>query len=286
MKCPGCNREWPSGAKFCGACGIKLQTAQGASLVREGAVVDKVKALLPSIGLGKFLEPEPGLFVAQKGSTHIHVRVIEVGSGQTAIRSTSPVTVKTPVSQELLEFLLKENSRFVFGAFGLGSQNEIVFSHTIMASSVDAVELGASVAAVVSTADKYDDQIVQRWGGKTARQMAVESLLAPGLLRAVLKRRAEGSAGVATRPPPSPAARLGATPAPEVAGAVKVGSVREEYEFLSRQRCPCGGSYRKESQELLERGEMHYDRLRVTCSQCGKSKSFVFDVNSFFDRFG
>ena len=65
MKCPQCNREWPEEAKYCGACGAKLDGGQGASHVGEGAVVAKVRGLLPSIGLGEFREPEPGLFMAQ-----------------------------------------------------------------------------------------------------------------------------------------------------------------------------------------------------------------------------
>jgi len=36
----------------------------------------------------------------------------------------------------------------------------------------DKTELRASVMAVVSTADEHDDEIVSRWGGKRALDMA------------------------------------------------------------------------------------------------------------------
>jgi hypothetical protein len=230
------------------------------------------------------MEPSPGVFLAQKGSTHVQVRVVDVGHGQTVVRSLSPVTVGTPIAQDLLEFLLKENSTLLLGAFGLGPKNEIIYSHAIMSSSMDALELGASVSAVVNMADKYDDQIVQRWGGKTARQMAVESFLAPALLKAILERRADGAPRAAAVQPSPPVARPVVRSPLNVAEAIKVGSVAEEYAFLSRQRCACGGNYKKEVQALLENNGLSYDRLDVSCSQCGKARSFLFDINSFHGK--
>jgi hypothetical protein len=254
--------------------------------VSEGVVVDKLRALLPSVGLGKFLEPSPGVFVAQKGSTHVQVRAIDIGAGQVAIRSTSPVTVGTPITPELLEFLLKENSSFVFGGFGLGPNGEVVYSHAIMASSVDAVELGASVSAVVNMADKYDDQIVQRWGGKTARQMAMESFLPKALLQAALRRKAAMApvAGGQQSAPQVVGRRVAAAPRPDLSQAIKVNSIIDEYAHINRQRCSCGGSYKKRTQALLEVGGLHYDRLDVECEQCGQGKSFIFDINAFFGK--
>ena len=42
----------------------------------------------------------------------------------------------------------------------------VTFEQNIVGSSCDKNELKASVMAVVGTADKYDDEIVSRWGGK------------------------------------------------------------------------------------------------------------------------
>jgi hypothetical protein len=55
-----------------------------------------------------------------------------------------------------------------FGAFGLDSDNDVFFEHSIVGSTSDKVELKASVMAVVMTADRYDDQISSRWGGTRA----------------------------------------------------------------------------------------------------------------------
>ncbi len=55
-----------------------------------------------------------------------------------------------------------------FGAFGVDQDNDIFFEHTIVGSSCDKDELKASILAVVYTADQYDEQITQKWGGQRA----------------------------------------------------------------------------------------------------------------------
>jgi hypothetical protein len=70
------------------------------------------------------------------------------------------------VVPELMEFLLHENDKMRFGAFGLDSDNDVFFEHTIVGGACDKEELRASVTAVAVTADRYDDQLVARFGGK------------------------------------------------------------------------------------------------------------------------
>jgi hypothetical protein len=231
--------------------------------------------------------------VIPKGSTHVEVRVVGVGIGQAAIRSTAPVTIGTPIRQDLLEFLLKKNASFMFGGFAVGPKGEILFVHTIMASSVDAAELGASVSAVVNTADKYDEEIVTRWGGKTVQQVsvavAVQGILGPALGKVVgdaLRRSMPHRRAVVPMPPTpthSPAPQPGA---PDVSQAIKVGSVGEEYAFIQRQRCSCGGAYKPDAQAVVEVGSLHYDKLDVSCKQCGSRRSHMFDINAFFGAAG
>jgi hypothetical protein len=73
---------------------------------------------------------------------------------------------------ELATFLLDENARLRFGAFAIDAAGEIVFRHCIVGSTCDKGELATSVGAVAQTADEYDDQIVQRWGGQRALEAA------------------------------------------------------------------------------------------------------------------
>ena len=68
----------------------------------------------------------------------------------------------------------------------------------------------------------------------------------------------------------------------------KVKTVREEYEFVSKQTCEkCGhsGSYKVEMQSLIFRGETPCDDLNCTCFNCGHKKTFVFDVTSLFEGY-
>lgn len=289
MKCQKCGAAWPDDVKFCGKCGTKT-TSKGQSLsVSENEVNQRLKALLPRLGLGRFQELAPGLHIAQKGSTHVEVRVVPMGP-QVAVRSKAPVTLGTPITQELLQFLLTENANILFGAFGVGSNNEIVYTHTIMSSSMDQFELGASVSSVLNMADKYDDQIVQRWGGKTMKKSAMDNILAPALLKALLAGQKSGAGrgrGPQVKGEDASAATMIKPPIPSpinVSQVIKVGSLPEEYAYLAKQRCACGGTFTREAQALLEIGGKKCDQLSVRCQKCGTEKRFLFDISSFFGR--
>jgi hypothetical protein len=73
---------------------------------------------------------------------------------------------------ELYEYLLRLNADEEFGAFALHSDNDIIFSHTIIGDTLDPGELRATVEAIAKGADDYDDQIVERFGGLRAQSPA------------------------------------------------------------------------------------------------------------------
>lgn len=289
MKCPSCGTSWPANVKFCGKCGSRLDASAGLKSPAAAEVNSRLKEYLPQLGIAQFKEARPGIHIGQKGSTYVEVRVVPVGP-RIAVRSSSPVTIGTRITQELLHFLLTENANMLFGAFGVGPRNEIVYTHTIMATSMDLHELGASVSAVVNTADKYDDQIVQRWGGKTARQSSMDQILAPALLRALLKAKVSKVqvTSIPKRPlrraqhAPSPTIRMPGIP--DMSNAIKVTSVAQEYACLAKQRCHCGGRYNRNTQALLDVGGKKYDQLSISCAECGEEKQLLFDINSFFGK--
>jgi hypothetical protein len=90
------------------------------------------------------------------------------GEDDAIITTRSWVVTGIELTQELLQYLLRENDTMRFGAFGLDSDNDVFFEHTIVGSTADKHELKASVMAVVMTADRYDDIIAERWGGTRA----------------------------------------------------------------------------------------------------------------------
>ncbi|MBC7248056.1 MAG: YbjN domain-containing protein [Actinobacteria bacterium] len=115
--------------------------------------------------LARFPEDQP-VIVVDVGSTLALVVVFPWGEDEAVIETRAMVTKGTELTPDLLRYLLENNERMRFGSFAVGSNGEIFFIHSIVGSTCDKNELRASTRAVVSTADEYDDKIVQRWGGK------------------------------------------------------------------------------------------------------------------------
>ncbi len=100
------------------------------------------------------------------GSAWVQISVWPWGKEDATVCARSWVVRGADIMPELMHFLLQENDKMRFGAFGLDSDNDIFFEHTIVGSSLDKPELKATVLAVLSTSDNYDDQIRSRWGGQ------------------------------------------------------------------------------------------------------------------------
>ena len=112
------------------------------------------------------LDEVPG-FALTYGSAVVFVRVLP-WRDEAVVCSRSYVVMDIEHTPELMEFLLRTNADFVFGAFGFDSDGDITFEHTILATHMDRDELRDSVLAVAVTADEYDDRIVEQFGGITA----------------------------------------------------------------------------------------------------------------------
>ncbi len=102
------------------------------------------------------------------GSALAQVGVSAWGENDATITARSYVVTGCELNQELMLFLLKENDRMRFGAFGVDQDNDIFFEHSIVGSTSDKDEIKATVMAVILTADEYDDKIIARWGGQRA----------------------------------------------------------------------------------------------------------------------
>jgi hypothetical protein len=69
---------------------------------------------------------------------------------------------------------------------------------------------------------------------------------------------------------------------------IKVNEVREEYTYVQDQKCEnCGTeeAYTVEMQRLVENMGVMCDELVCVCSECGKKKTFVFDVSKLFEEY-
>ncbi len=102
------------------------------------------------------------------GSALAQVGVAPWGEDDATITTRSFVVTGAEITPDLMHFLLRENDRMRFGAFGLDHENDIFFEHTIVGKTANKEEIKSSVLAVVLTADEYDDKIIARWGGQRA----------------------------------------------------------------------------------------------------------------------
>ncbi len=64
--------------------------------------------------------------------------------------------------------------------------------------------------------------------------------------------------------------------------AVRVHSVSQEYWYIKRHLCICGGHFEKEMQSLIQHDGKPSDRLITKCSDCGLRREFIFDISTFY----
>ncbi len=139
-------------------------------------VYGKVKDYLRS-SFGEKFKPLPNnpVFAGVEGSAMITVQVLSWSSDDAVVNVRSCCVMSVELTKELLEFLLRENFTFRFGAFSIDKDGDINFEHTIVGTTLDKKELESSVKAVAATADVYDDRIVREHGGMTGLQKATHT---------------------------------------------------------------------------------------------------------------
>lgn len=130
---------------------------------------ERIKPWLKDLfGPSVFERDDRPVLAVLHGSAFAQVGVFPWGDEDAIITTRSYVVTGAELSAELMHYLLNENEGMHFGAFGVDLDGDILFEHSIVGSTCDKKELEASVAAVLKTADEYDDRIVARWGGQRA----------------------------------------------------------------------------------------------------------------------
>jgi hypothetical protein len=112
----------------------------------------------------KFNEDVPLMHVPH-GSTFASIQV-SPWADSAVVRVTAHVARGVTVDAALLEELNRQNNQFVFGAFLVDEDADVLFQQTILGPTIDEDELRHTVQAVLTTADQVDEQIVARWGGR------------------------------------------------------------------------------------------------------------------------
>lgn len=108
------------------------------------------------------------------GSTIVETSLAPWGDADFAITTRAKVVSGARMEPALLRFLLERNHEVRFGAFSVTPRGDILYSHSLVGSTCDREELRSSVSSVMLVADRFDDEIVTRWGGVRALDQHIE----------------------------------------------------------------------------------------------------------------
>jgi len=123
-------------------------------------------AMFPQVGT----LPDGG-YAVDAGSVRVFVAVRQVDGGVVLVRVFSITNLDVDVAGDLPRFLLELNFQMALGRFSLDPANRAVwFDHVLGTEDLDDGALARTIAAVAQTADRYDDEIKGRFGGRTFRE--------------------------------------------------------------------------------------------------------------------
>ena len=153
----------------------------------EGVVAlrEMIEGKLTAIA-GGYMVDNHGNYVLGVQTARTFVVPTWLENGATVVRVFAITNLGVPVTAELTQWLLKKNLEFVFGAFALDVENGAIwFNHNLLGQFAAPEELEATIAAVVETANRFDDEIKSRFGGRLYVEGAGETVpppTAPGYL--------------------------------------------------------------------------------------------------------
>lgn len=127
------------------------------------------KLQVPQFG-DVYLRTDLPAFGLTWGSVFVQVAVLPLPmpsflGDDAMIVSRAYLANKPRLDADLLEYLVRMNDQVRFGAFGVDDDGGVYFQHAILGSEVTLQELRISVRAVAQTADRFDEHIIERWGG-------------------------------------------------------------------------------------------------------------------------
>lgn len=130
------------------------------------ALREMIEAKLAELAPG-YLVDQHGNYVLGLQSARTFVVPTWLENGATVVRVFAITNMAVPVTADLTSWLLAKNLEFVFGAFALDVENGAVwFNHNLLGDFAAPEELEATIAAVIETANRFDDEIKTRFGGR------------------------------------------------------------------------------------------------------------------------
>jgi hypothetical protein len=146
----------------------------------EGVVALRELVETTLAGTGGYLVDDHGSYVVGMQSARTFIVPTWLENGMTVLRVFAITNLGVPVTAELTRWLLDMNRQFVFGAFALDVENGAVwFNHNLLGSFAAPEELEATIGAVIETADRFDDEIKNRFGGRLYVEAAEDAVPPP-----------------------------------------------------------------------------------------------------------
>ena len=112
------------------------------------------------------------------GSTRIFIDLFALDEASSVVNVYAIATIDVPPSEALFRFLALNPDAALFGHLGAVEREgviDVLFSHRLLADSLDKEELEQTVATVATTANEVDDVIVQRFGGRRYRDVVQQA---------------------------------------------------------------------------------------------------------------
>lgn len=106
-------------------------------------------------------------FYLKYGSTVLEISIEPFGEDDAVVDVIAFCVQGVEPSFELARELLELNSEVPIGAFSM-IEGDVFFSHAFLGRRLAPEQLIASLEAVASISDEYDEQIVAKFGGQTA----------------------------------------------------------------------------------------------------------------------
>jgi hypothetical protein len=129
----------------------------------------RVEAVLGAMFPDVTALPDGG-YAVDTGSVRVFVQVRLV-DGAVLVRVFAITNLDVPLDGDLPRFLLALNYTLALGRFSVDAERRSVwFDHVLTADDLDDGTLSRTIGAVAATADTYDDQVKERFGGRTFRE--------------------------------------------------------------------------------------------------------------------
>jgi hypothetical protein len=130
-------------------------------------VYRQVKSYLDELVDEHFDDAEHCDFYLKYGSTVLEISIEPYEEDDAVVEVLAFCVQGAEPTFDLMQELLRINSEVLIGGFSMLG-GDVFFSHSFLGRKLQGEQLIASLDAVASISDEYDDKLVESYGGETA----------------------------------------------------------------------------------------------------------------------